>query len=110
MTNVPPLDITAKLAEHEPLARYTSWRIGGQARYFAAAASADELQALVAWGQARALPIFILGGGTNILMADGGYPAEEQTILRHREIDARCRQHSLAEEAERGNRDAERDQ
>lgn len=69
------------LLEHEPLARYTSWRIGGPARYFATAASADDLRDLLQWAAADALPTFILGGGTNILIADGGYPG---LVIRNR--------------------------
>lgn len=69
------------LLENEPLARYTSWRIGGPARYFAAAASADDLRDLLQWADAEALPTFVLGGGTNILIADGGYPG---LVIRNR--------------------------
>jgi UDP-N-acetylmuramate dehydrogenase len=69
------------LLENEPLARYTSWRIGGPARYFATASSADDLRDLVQWAAAESLPVFILGGGTNILVADGGYPG---LVIRNR--------------------------
>ncbi len=61
------------IIKNEPLARYTAWRIGGPARWFGVAASADELVELIAWGRERALPIFVLGGGSNVLIADGGY-------------------------------------
>lgn len=69
------------LLENEPLARYTSWRIGGAARYFATAASADDLRDLLQWAGVEELPTFILGGGTNILIADGGYPG---LVIRNR--------------------------
>ncbi|HEY0604551.1 MAG TPA: UDP-N-acetylmuramate dehydrogenase [Herpetosiphonaceae bacterium] len=69
------------LLENEPLARYTSWRIGGPARYFANAASTDDLRDLMQWATAESLPVFILGGGTNILVADGGYPG---LVIRNR--------------------------
>ncbi|HEX6293087.1 MAG TPA: UDP-N-acetylmuramate dehydrogenase [Herpetosiphonaceae bacterium] len=75
-----------ELLEHEPLARYTSWRIGGPARYFANAASADDLRDLMQWAQAESLPVFILGGGTNILVADGGYPG---LVIRNRAAQSR---------------------
>ena len=67
--------------EHEPLARYVGWRIGGPARYFANARSADEIVELAGWAQERELPVFVLGGGTNILVADSGFPG---LVLRNR--------------------------
>ena len=48
--------------------------------------------------------------GTRVRCADRGDAAEEQAVLGHREIDARRGQHALAEEAERRDGDAERDQ
>jgi UDP-N-acetylmuramate dehydrogenase len=70
-----------KILEHEPLAKYTSWRIGGPARFFANATSAHELGALLAWVTERELPVFVLGGGSNILVADGGFPG---LVIRNR--------------------------
>jgi UDP-N-acetylmuramate dehydrogenase len=74
-------NLKSKILEYEPLARYTSWKIGGAARYFANAASADDLRELVQWASDNAQPVFILGGGTNILIADGGYPG---LVIRNR--------------------------
>lgn len=70
-----------QIVEREPLARYTSWKIGGTARYFANATSADDLRSLLQWAVAESLPVFILGGGTNVLIADGGYPG---LVIRNR--------------------------
>lgn len=78
------------LLENEPLARYTSWRIGGPARYFATATSADDLRDLIQWAAAESLPVFILGGGTNILIADGGYPG---LVIRNRAAQHRIEEH-----------------
>jgi len=77
------LGTTASITENEPLARYTAWRIGGPARRFAVAASADELAGLVAWGRERELPVFVLGGGSNVLLADGGYNG---LVIRNRAV------------------------
>ena len=60
------------IAENEPLAKYTSWRIGGPARYFASAPTAEALAAALDWARERGQPIFLLGGGTNILVRDTG--------------------------------------
>ncbi len=76
--------MSASVIEREPLARYTGWKIGGPARFFASAASGDDLIELVAWGYERDLPIFMLGGGTNILIGDGGFPG---LVIRNRATD-----------------------
>jgi len=54
------------------LARHTSFRIGGPADVFAEPDTLDELQALIAMLYAEAVPCFLLGGGTNILVSDKG--------------------------------------
>jgi UDP-N-acetylmuramate dehydrogenase len=74
------------ISEHEPLAKYTSWRIGGPARYFANATSPDELRAALHWARDYDLPVFILGGGTNILVSDQGFPG---LVLRYRSQELR---------------------
>jgi UDP-N-acetylmuramate dehydrogenase len=56
----------------EPLARYTTFKIGGPAEYFFEAKTTDEFVAAITLGRTLAVPIFILGGGTNILIGDRG--------------------------------------
>lgn len=68
--------------ENEPLAKYTSWRIGGPARFFANAADPDGLAEALAWARARELPAFLLGGGTNLLVRDAGFAG---LVLRYRD-------------------------
>jgi UDP-N-acetylmuramate dehydrogenase len=62
------------IAENEPLARHTTWRIGGPARFFCRVRTEDGLARILgaAWGQR--LPLAILGMGSNILIADEGFP------------------------------------
>ena len=55
-----------------PLARLTSFRIGGPADAFAEPDTLDELQTLLAWLHEESVPMFLLGGGTNILVSDRG--------------------------------------
>ena len=57
--------------EREPLARYTSWQIGGPAERLYRPADADDLAALLA-SLASAEPVFWLGLGSNLLIRDGG--------------------------------------
>ncbi len=61
------------IIEHEPLARHTSWRIGGAARYYVEVTDAAQVQAALGWAAERELPIFVMGSGTNLLVRDGGF-------------------------------------
>lgn len=61
-----------KLRHHEPLARYTSARIGGPAEHFITADSASELAQWVRAARQEGLPYTILGGGANVLVSDAG--------------------------------------
>jgi UDP-N-acetylmuramate dehydrogenase len=60
--------------QHVTLAPYTTFQIGGPARWFAEAASEDDIAAGVAFATERCLPLFILGGGSNLLVSDAGFP------------------------------------
>ncbi len=57
-----------------PLAPLTTLRIGGPARYFAEARAEDEMLEAFSFAELKRLPIFILGGGSNALVADEGFP------------------------------------
>lgn len=50
----------------------TSWLVGGPAEFLAQPRTLDDLRESVAWGWLTGLPITILGGGTNVLVADSG--------------------------------------
>lgn len=56
-----------------PLAPMTTLGVGGPARLFAEAESGEALADLLEWSRRRAVPVFVLGGGSNIVMADGGF-------------------------------------
>lgn len=68
--------LTAVLGERVrfalPLARYTSFRIGGPADALAEPDTLEELQTLLALLNTESIPFFLLGGGTNILVSDKG--------------------------------------
>jgi UDP-N-acetylmuramate dehydrogenase len=67
--------------EHVPLARYTSWKIGGPARFYVEVTTVEQLQQALAWANEHGLPVFLLGGGTNTLVLDAGYSG---LVLRYR--------------------------
>jgi UDP-N-acetylmuramate dehydrogenase len=62
-----------KLAENVPLSPRSLFGIGGNARYFAEVRSAAEAVRLVEFARQKSLPVFILGGGSNILISDAGF-------------------------------------
>jgi UDP-N-acetylmuramate dehydrogenase len=56
-----------------PLAPLTTFGIGGAARYFATAHAESEVSEAVAWAEDRSLRLFVLGGGSNLLVRDEGF-------------------------------------
>ncbi|OGZ60842.1 MAG: UDP-N-acetylenolpyruvoylglucosamine reductase [Candidatus Spechtbacteria bacterium RIFCSPLOWO2_01_FULL_43_12] len=62
-----------KIEENVNLAKYTTYRIGGPARYFTECKSEQEVVDVLAWARDIAVPYFVLGGGSNVLVSDGGY-------------------------------------
>jgi UDP-N-acetylmuramate dehydrogenase len=63
-----------KLQEHIPLAPLTTLQVGGPARYFVETHSENEIAEAISWAAERRLPLFVLGGGSNLLVADEGWP------------------------------------
>ncbi len=60
--------------ENVPLAPLTTFQIGGSARFFAEAHTETDVAQAVAYAESRNLPPFLLGGGSNLLVPDTGYP------------------------------------
>jgi UDP-N-acetylmuramate dehydrogenase len=60
--------------ENVPLAPLSTLQVGGPARFYARATDRDTVEAGVAWAEARGLSLFVLGGGSNVVIADEGYP------------------------------------
>jgi UDP-N-acetylmuramate dehydrogenase len=63
-----------KIQENVPLAPLTTLRVGGAARYFAESKREDEVREAAQYAKSRGLPLFVLGGGSNVLIADSGWP------------------------------------
>jgi UDP-N-acetylmuramate dehydrogenase len=62
------------LREQEPLAPLTTFGIGGPARWLVEADSEDSLVKAVSFAREQDVPLFVLGGGSNVLAADEGFP------------------------------------
>lgn len=56
------------------LADYTTWRVGGEAQWFAEPESREQLQALLHWARGEHLPWGVIGAGSNLLISDQGLP------------------------------------
>src|ERR1044071_5318732 len=68
------MDFEQLVRRDVPLAPMTTLGIGGPARYFAEATTVDALVEGVDWARCQGLPLFVLGGGSNIVVADRGFP------------------------------------
>ena len=62
-----------KLQKNISLAPYTTFKIGGKAKYFYEAKSSEDLIKVIKAAKKAGLPYFILGGGSNVLVSDKGF-------------------------------------
>jgi len=63
-----------QVQENVPLAPLTTFKIGGPARYFVEAASNSEVAEALQVAHLKKLPFFVLGGGSNLVISDSGWP------------------------------------
>ena len=63
-----------EVKENILLAPFTVFKVGGPARFFVEAKTAEEVLEAVTWARGEDMPIFILGFGSNILVSDKGFP------------------------------------
>lgn len=59
--------------EQVPLARHTTLGLGGPARFFVDCTSDDDIREGIAFAREKDLPILVLGGGSNVVVADKGF-------------------------------------
>ena len=69
------------IREQVSLKDHTVFKIGGPAKYFCEAKTAEELKDALAWARGSALPFFVLGAGSNVLASDAGF---EGLIIKNR--------------------------
>lgn len=62
-----------EIKENVRLSQFTSFRIGGPARFFAEVSSVDALREAILFARNRNIPHFLLGAGSNILVSDDGF-------------------------------------
>jgi UDP-N-acetylmuramate dehydrogenase len=61
-----------RLRENEPMARHTTLQIGGPADWFFAATHAEDVPLALTTCAEAGVPVFVLGGGSNLLVSDAG--------------------------------------
>jgi UDP-N-acetylmuramate dehydrogenase len=62
------------IQENVPLAPLTTLQVGGPTRYFAELKREDEVREAARFAKSRELRLFVLGGGSNLVVADSGWP------------------------------------
>lgn len=65
-------DFGVRVERGVPLAALTTMRVGGAADFFATVTDMHQLLKLVRWARKRSLPYLVIGGGSNMLIADAG--------------------------------------
>ncbi len=78
-----------RLQEHVALAPFTTFHIGGPARYFIEAKSDDDIREALEFAREKKLPLFVLGAGSNVLVPDEGVQAVVLKIAITN-LDIRC--------------------
>jgi UDP-N-acetylmuramate dehydrogenase len=74
MVTVPTTaELFQKIEARVPLAPLTTLGIGGEARWYLRASNVDQISAGLAWAKSRGIDVFVLGGGSNVLIADEGF-------------------------------------
>jgi UDP-N-acetylmuramate dehydrogenase len=63
-----------EIRENIALAPLTTLRVGGNGRYFARAGSTEDVETAVSFAESKNLPLFVLGGGSNVLVSGNGWP------------------------------------
>ncbi|MFA5644013.1 MAG: UDP-N-acetylmuramate dehydrogenase [Patescibacteria group bacterium] len=62
-----------EILENIKLSDYTTFKIGGLAKFFVVVKNEEELITALSWANKKGEAIFILGGGSNILLSDQGF-------------------------------------
>ena len=63
-----------QVQQNVPLKHFCTYRVGGPAKFFGEARTIHEMVALRAFAKSKNVPYLIVGGGSNILFPDEGYP------------------------------------
>ncbi len=82
------------IQKNVPLAPYTTYSIGGRAKYFINIDNKDILLEALLWAKQQQLDVLVLGGGSNILISDNGFDGLVIKIYNTtkdiKEVDSQC--------------------
>ena len=62
------------IRQNVPLAPLTTFELGGPARFFCQVVTSEDAVWALRWAGDRGLPVFVLGGGSNVVVGDAGFP------------------------------------
>ncbi len=65
--------MSIKIQKNILLLKYTTFKIGGSAKYFCVAENVDEIKEALEFAEKNKLKVFVLGGGSNLLISDRGF-------------------------------------
>src|SRR3990172_1907495 len=66
--------MTIDVRENVPLGGFTTFGVGGPAHRFVEVSTQEEAAQALAFAREQGLPLFVLGGGGNVLISDNGFP------------------------------------
>ena len=75
--------MSIKIQKNILLSKYTSFKIGGAAKYFCVVENSDEIKEALEFAEKNKLNIFILGGGSNLLISDEGFDGLVVQIMNY---------------------------
>ncbi|PIS07055.1 UDP-N-acetylenolpyruvoylglucosamine reductase [Candidatus Berkelbacteria bacterium CG10_big_fil_rev_8_21_14_0_10_43_14] len=61
------------IIENKPLAKHTTFKVGGPTKYFCVVKTIDEIKEALAFATEKNIDYFILAGGSNVIVSDDGY-------------------------------------
>ncbi len=67
------LQMALDIKENVSLREYSTMRVGGSARYLVAVLTLEDLVEALAFAKEKNLPVFVVGGGSNVVFLDSGY-------------------------------------
>jgi UDP-N-acetylmuramate dehydrogenase len=70
-----------EIRENISLARYITLKVGGPAKFFCEAKNEEEILEALKFAREKNLPVFVLGGGSNVLISDKGFDGVVIKIL-----------------------------
>ncbi len=82
---------------NEPMSQHTSFKIGGAAECFVEPSNAEELSAVLKVAEENAVPVNVIGNGSNLLVSDSGVDGIVVSTLKMKEIRLLDETHIFAE-------------